>query len=212
MKTSIVIYEDNIDFREAVVQLINASENYFCAGAFYKCNDVHKEVQSLKPQVILMDIDLPGRNGIEAVQLIRTFDKEVKIIMLTVFDDNKNVLSAICAGASGYLLKKYSFEKLFDAIEEVLHGGAPMSANIARMVLEHVASNDFVGTEEYHLTAREKEILTQLVKGYSYKMIAGSLNISFETVKTFIRRIYEKLQVHNQSEAVAKALKNRIVK
>jgi len=212
MKTGIVIYEDNSDFREAVVQLINTSENYFCAGAFYKSNDVLKEVQSLKPQVILMDIDLPGRNGIEAVQLIRTFDKEVKIIMLTVFDDNKNVLSAICAGASGYLLKKYSFEKLFDAIEEVLHGGAPMSANIARMVLEHVASNDFVGTEEYHLTTREKEILTQLVKGYSYKMIAGALNISFETVKTFIRRIYEKLQVHNQSEAVAKALKNRIVK
>ena len=212
MKTSIVIYEDNIDFREAIVQLINTSENYFCAGAFYKCNEVLQNIQSLKPQVILMDIDMPGRNGIEAVSLIRSVDKDVKIIMLTVFDDNKNVLSAICAGASGYLLKKNSFERLFNAIDEVLHGGAPMSANIARMVLEHVATNNFVSTQEYNLSPREKEILLCLVNGYSYKMIAASLNISYETVKTFIRRIYEKLQVHNQSEAVAKALKNRIVK
>jgi DNA-binding NarL/FixJ family response regulator len=212
MKTSIVIYEDNRDFREALVQLINASESYFCAGAFYKCNEVTEQLQLLKPEVILMDIDMPGRNGIEAVQLIRNIDKEVKIIMLTVFDDNKNVLSAICAGVSGYLLKKNSFEKLFSAIEEVMQGGAPMSANIARMVLEHAAANNFVETGEYHLSAREKEILFYLVKGHSYKMIAASLNISFETVKTLIRRIYEKLQVHNQSEAVAKALKNRIVK
>jgi len=212
MKTRIVLYEDNIDFREAIVQLINTSEKYVCAGAFYKCNEVLQNIRSIKPQVISMDIDMPGRNGIEAVSLIRSVDKDVKIIMLTVFDDNINVLSAICAGASGYLLKKNSFERLFNAIDEVLNEGAPMSGNIARMVLEHVAANNFVATETYKLSAREKEILLYLVKGYSYKMIAASLNISYETVKTFIRRIYEKLQVHNQSEAVAKALRNRIVK
>lgn len=212
MKTSIVIYEDNSDFREPLVQLINTSDDYICSAAFYKCTNVLQHLQLYKPQVILMDIDMPERNGIEAVNLIRSVDKDVKIIMLTVFDDNKNVLSAICAGASGYLLKKNSFEKLFEAIDEVLHGGAPMSANIARMVLEHVATNNFVAIEEYNLSPREKEILFHLVKGLSYKMIAASLNISFETVKTFIRRIYEKLHVHNQSEAVAKALKNRIVK
>lgn len=212
MKTSILIYEDNSDFREALVQLINTSEKYICIGDFYKCNNVLENIQALQPQVILMDIEMPGRNGIEAVSLIRSIDKDVKIIMLTVFDDNKNVLSAICAGASGYLLKKYSFEKLFAAIEDVLHGGAPMSANIARMVLEHVAANNFVETEQYHLSTREKEVLSCLVKGHSYKMIAASLHISLDTVKTFIRRIYEKLHVHNQSEAVAKALKNRIVK
>ena len=108
-------------------------------GAFYDCTNVLKDIQALKPQVILMDIEMPERNGIEAMQLIRGIDKEVKIIMLTVFDDNKNVLAAIGAGASGYLLKKNSFEKLFDAIEEVMHGGAPMSANVARLVFEYVA-------------------------------------------------------------------------
>ena len=212
MKTGIVIYEDNNDFREALVQLINTSENYTCAGAFYDCTNVIEDIQTLQPQVILMDIEMPERNGIEAMQLIRNVDKEVKIIMLTVFDDNKNVLSAIGAGASGYLLKKNSFEKLFDAIEEVMHGGAPMSANVARLVLDFVASNTSFTDEEFNLTSREKEILTQLVKGFSYKMIAASLDISFQTVKTHIRNIYEKLHVHNQSEAVAKAIKNHIIK
>lgn len=159
-----------------------------------------------------MDIDMPDTNGIEGVGLIRNIDKETKIIMLTVFDDNKNVINAICAGASGYLLKKNCLHKLFDAIEEVLQGGAPMSANIARMVLDYIAAGGPVVTEQYDLTSREKEILALLVKGNSYKMIAASINISFETVKTHIRNIYDKLQVHNQSEAVAKAIKNRIIK
>ena len=212
MKTSIVIYEDNNDFREALIQLINASESYTCTGAFYDCTNVVEDVQLLKPQVILMDIEMPERNGIEAMHLIRNVDKQVKIIMLTVFDDNKNVLAAIGAGASGYLLKKNLFEKLFDSIEEVMHGGAPMSANVARLVLDYVALKNSFIVEEFNLTAREKEIVMQLVKGFSYKMIAASLNISFQTVKTHIRNIYEKLHVHNQSEAVAKAIKNNIAK
>ena len=211
MKTSVVIYEDNGDFREALVQLINTSENYACTGAFYNCNHVAADIRQLKPRVILMDIDMSGMNGIEAVRVIRSFDKDVKIIILTVFDDNKNVIDAICAGASGYLLKKYCFEKLFGSIAEVLDGGAPMSANIARMVMDHVIAGNFSAAEKFDLTAREKDILSDLVKGYSYKMIASSLRISFETVKSHIRNIYEKLHVHNQSEAVAKALKNRIV-
>jgi DNA-binding NarL/FixJ family response regulator len=141
MKTSILIYEDNADLREALVQLINTADDYSCAGAFNNCREVILDLQALKPQVILMDIDMPGRNGIEAVTLIRQVDKEVKIIMLTVFDDNQNVIAAICAGASGYLLKKYCFEKLFTSIAESLNGGAPLSANIARMVLEHLVQN-----------------------------------------------------------------------
>jgi DNA-binding NarL/FixJ family response regulator len=211
MKTTVVIYEDNRDFREALMQLINTSENFTCIGAFYHCNNVATDIKLLKPLVILMDIDMHGMDGIEAVQVIRTFNKEVKIIILTVFDDNKNVINAICAGASGYLLKKYCFEKLFSSIAEVLEGGAPMSANIARMVIDHVAASNFAAAEKFDLTAREKDILSGLVKGYSYKMIAASLHISFETVKSHIRNVYEKLHVHNQSEAVAKALKNRIV-
>lgn len=211
MKTGILIYEDNTDLCEALVQLINTSDNYICVGAFNNCREVLTDIQMLKPEVILMDIDMPGRNGIEAVQLIRAVDKEVKIIMLTVFDDNQNVIAAICAGASGYLLKKYCFEKLFNAIAESLNGGAPLSGNIARMVLDHLAQSSNTAYEKYDLTTREKQILNDLVKGLSYKMIAASLNISFETVKSHIRNIYEKLHVHNQSEAVAKAIKNRIV-
>jgi DNA-binding NarL/FixJ family response regulator len=211
MRTSILIYEDNTDLREALVQLINTSDGYVCVGAFQNCIEVLNDLQTYKPQVILMDIDMPVRNGIEAVQLIRKVDKDVKIIMLTVFDDNQNVITAICAGASGYLLKKYCFEKLFSAIAESLSGGAPLSASIARMVLDHLVQNNYGALEKYDLTVREKEILNDLVKGFSYKMIAASLNISFETVKSHIRNVYEKLHVHNQSEAVAKALKNRIV-
>jgi DNA-binding NarL/FixJ family response regulator len=212
MKIGILIYEDNNDFREALVQLISTSETFECAGAYRNCNDILKHIAASQPAVVLMDIDMPDMNGIEGVRLVREGNKDIKIIMLTVFDDNKNVINAICAGASGYLLKKNCLNKLFDAIGEVLEGGAPMSAGVARMVLEFVAAGSPVPTEQYDLTARETTVLTYLVKGYSYKMIAAPMNISIETVKTHIRNIYEKLHVHNQSEAVAKALKNRIIK
>jgi DNA-binding NarL/FixJ family response regulator len=211
MQTGILIYEDNSDLREALVHLINTSTYYTCVGAFDNCRKVMTDLSALKPAVILMDIDMPGRNGIEAVQMIRQVDKDVKIIILTVFDDNNTVFDAICVGASGYLLKKHCFEELFDAIAESLHGGAPLSPSIARMVLDHLAQSSSGIIERYDLTPREKEILNGLVKGYSYQKIATSLNIGFETVKKHIRNIYEKLHVHNQTEAVAKALKNRIV-
>jgi DNA-binding NarL/FixJ family response regulator len=212
MKKRILIYEDNRDLCEALAQLINMSDKYTCSGAFNNCRGVLNDLKTLEPQVILMDIDMPGRNGIEAVTLIRQVDKEVKIIMLTVFDDNQNVMAAISAGASGYLLKKYCFEKLVGAIDEALNGGAPLTGTIARMVMDQLVNQSSTGaSENFDLTKREKEILNGLVKGLSYKMIAGSLNISFETVKSHIRNIYEKLQVHNQSEAVAKSIKNRIV-
>lgn len=212
MKTGILIYEDNNDFREALVQLISTSEDFECVGAYRNCNDILDHVKRFRPCVVLMDIDMPDMNGIEGVRLVRAANSDIKIIMLTVFDDNQNVINAICAGASGYLLKKNCFNKLFDAVEEVLQGGAPMSAGIARLVLEFVAAGSPVSAEQYDLTSRENTVLAHLVKGYSYKMIAGSMEISIETVKTHIRNIYEKLHVHNQSEAVAKAIKNRIIK
>jgi DNA-binding NarL/FixJ family response regulator len=212
MKTGILVYEDNNDFREALVQLIDSTGEYECTGAHRHCNNILQELSAGRPQVILMDIDLPEMNGIEGVAMVRAVNKDIKIIMLTVFDDNKNVINAICAGASGYLLKKNCFNRLFESIEEVLQGGAPMSAGIARMVLEFVASGSPVSSEQYELTTRETTVLTHLVKGFSYKMIAASMGLSVETVKTHIRNIYEKLHVHNQSEAVAKAIKNRIIK
>ena len=211
MKTKILIYEDNSDLCDALVQLLNISSAYTCVGAFDNCRSVVDDILALNPEVILMDIDMPGPSGIEALQLIRQVNNDVKIIMLTVFDDNSNVMDAICAGASGYLLKKNCFQELFGAIAESLNGGAPLSPSIARMILDHLSQDSGRGIEKYSLSTREKDILNGLVKGYSYKKIADSHNIGFETVKKHLRNIYEKLHVHNQTEAVAKAIKNRIV-
>jgi DNA-binding NarL/FixJ family response regulator len=212
MPVKILVYEDNTDFRDALVQLINGGSAHTCVGAFYNCSHVTEQVRELQPDVILMDIEMPDSNGLEGLRQIRLIDQQVKIIMLTVFDDNRNVLDAICAGASGYILKIHAFSKLFQAIDEVLGGGAPMSANIAKMVLDFISSRVVPTEQDFNLTAREKDILRSLVKGNSFKMIASDLDISFETVKTHIRNIYGKLQVHTQTEAVAKAIRNRIVK
>ncbi len=159
-----------------------------------------------------MDIDLPGTNGIEAVKKIRGFNPGVYILMLTVFDDNKHVLDAICAGASGYLLKKYLPEKLIDAIHEVRHGGAPMSPGIARLVIAQLQQQTAPDNlNRYQLTAREKEILSSLSEGNSYKLIAAQFDISIDTVRTHIKHIYDKLQVRSQTEAVSKAINERLV-
>jgi DNA-binding NarL/FixJ family response regulator len=155
-----------------------------------------------------MDIDMPGMTGIEAVKQIRTFNANVPIIMLTVFDDNMHVLDAIRAGASGYLLKKHLSTKLFDAIDEVLSGGAPMSPSIARLVIGSMQKSS---NNPYQLTPREKEILTSLSQGNSYKIIASQSDISLDTVRTHIKKIYEKLQVHSQTEAVSKAIHEKLV-
>jgi DNA-binding NarL/FixJ family response regulator len=157
-----------------------------------------------------MDIDMPGMTGIEAVKEIRQSNNQVPIIMLTVFDDNTHVFDALRAGASGYLLKKHISTKLFDAIQEVLDGGAPMSPSIARMVLASMQQKPVV-ENIYQLTARETEILATLSKGNSYKLIASDMQISIDTVRTHIKKIYEKLQVHSQTEAVSKALQEKLV-
>jgi DNA-binding NarL/FixJ family response regulator len=212
MPIKILIYEDNTDFREALIQLVNTGSDHVCVGAFHNCSQVLPQLQQLMPDIILMDIEMPDSNGLEGLQRIRSVDPEVKVIMLTVFDDNKNVLDAICKGASGYILKKHAFKKLFSSIDEVLEGGAPLSANIAKMILGHIHKAGTPAEPDFDLTVREKEILNLLVKGNSFKIIAAQLFVSLETVKTHIKNIYLKLQVHTQTEAVAKAVRNRIVK
>jgi DNA-binding NarL/FixJ family response regulator len=162
----------------------------------------------INPDIVLMDIDMPGRTGIEAVKRIRAMGIRMPVLMLTVFDDTEHVFDAICAGASGYLLKKQLSVKLFDAMDEVLNGGAPMSPSIAHMV---ITSMQKPATDPYHLTAREKEILSSLAQGNSYKLMAAAHAISVDTVRAHIKKIYEKLQVHSQTEAVSKALKERLV-
>lgn len=207
--TKILIYEDKQDLRLSIRQLLNEVDRFVVIGDFENCSDVEDQVKLANPDVILMDIDMPGITGIEAVKLIRRFNKKANIIMLTVFEDNKHVLDAIYAGASGYLLKKSILEKLVSAIDDVQSGGAPMSPSIAKMIIGSL--HTVRQADQYDLTRREKEILDLLAKGNSFKMIAADLNISVETVRTHIKKIYEKLQVHSQTEAVSKAYNERLI-
>lgn len=209
MKTRIVIFEDNASLREGLINLITLTDDFEVVGAFPDCRNVVQEVKLHKPEVILMDIDMPEVNGIEAVRAIRSFNNTVQIIMLTVFDDNAHVFDAIYAGANGYLLKKFVSDKLLNSIREVLRGGAPMSPSIARMVISSMQQHK---TENiYKLTQREAEILQALSGGNSYKLIADHFSISIETVRTHIKHIYDKLHVSSQAEAVSKAIRERLV-
>jgi len=212
MPVKIVIYEDNANLRESLKSLLSLTDAYEVAASYPDCSDIVNQVRSLKPGVLLMDIDMPGINGIEAVKKVREFDKQVQIIMLTVFDDNTHVFEAIYAGANGYLLKKYVSDKLLSAISEVLEGGAPMSPSIARMIIGNLQQPvQQVPENNYQLTAREKEILQLLSQGNSFKMIAAELGISIDTVRTHIKRIYDKLHVRSQIEAVSKAINEKLV-
>ena len=213
MKKSIqiLIYEDNVLLRESLTNLLALTGEYEVLASFPDCSDVMNQVRQLDPDVILMDIDLPGINGIEAVKLIRGFNPQVQIIMLTVFDDNSHVFDAMYAGANGYLLKKYISDKLLHAIQEVLQGGAPMSPSIARMIITSL-QQPVVAAKDYSLTNREKEILQLLSSGNSFKMIAAELSISLDTVRTHIKHIYDKLHVRSQIEAVSKAIQEKLVK
>lgn len=176
---------------------------------FPDATDVLARVAACKPDVVLMDIDMPGMNGIDAVRELHARHPELPVMMLTVFADEDRVYASLQAGAVGYLLKNDEPTALIDAITEVHHGGAPMTPSIARKVLrqfQQQAASAGTPSEDHGLSAREKEVLQGLVDGLSYKMIADRLGITYETVRTYIKRIYEKLQVHNNTEAVAKTL------
>lgn len=209
--TKLLIYEDNPQLREGLTMLINGSEGFEVLAAFKNCNNVTEEVTAWKPDVILMDIDMPGINGIEGLKKIRQVNDDVKILMLTVFDDNKNVFQAISSGANGYVLKKTPPTKLLEYIKEAQSGGAPMTASIATQVLKMFSSMNNERGEDYNLSDREKQVLQFLVEGYSYKMIANEMFIAIDTVRSHIKKIYEKLHVNSKSEAVAKAFKDKLV-
>ncbi len=206
--TRILLYDDNRDLRFSIRMLLSEVDRFYVAGDFDDVSRVEEQVKEAHPDVILMDIDMPGMSGIEAVKKIRSFDRKTCILMLTVFDDNRHVLDAIWAGASGYLLKKSIPEKLVSAIDEVIAGGAPMSPSVARMVIASMQQSK--DAAKYDLTAREKEVLELLAMGKSLKAIASSLFISIDTVRSHIKKIYDKLQVHSQTEAVSKAYKERL--
>jgi DNA-binding NarL/FixJ family response regulator len=209
MALSVLLYEDNDLLRTSIGTMMQLNERYKVAGSFDNVLLAEAQIIETKPDVILMDIDMPGRTGIEAVKRIRALGLATPILMLTVFDDTAHVFDAICAGASGYLLKKHLSAKLFDALEEVLDGGAPMSPSIAHMVIASMQKP--VNANPYQLTPREKETLSSLAKGNSYKMISAEFSITLDTVRAHIKKIYEKLHVHSQTEAVAKALNEKLV-
>jgi DNA-binding NarL/FixJ family response regulator len=209
MPTTIHIYDDNPALRHCLQELFSLSPEFVVTGSYENCLQAEAEVKKNPPDLILMDIDMPGMNGIEAVKKIRIFNSKIHIMMLTVFDDNTHILDAIRAGASGYLLKKNISEKLVPAIREVLTEGASLSPSVAKMI---IASMQRSSTErDYNFTKKEKEILSLLCKGNSYKMIAVELSVPFETVRTYIKKIYNKLQVHSATEAVIKAINEKLI-
>lgn len=210
MPVTVCIFEDNTNLRESLLSLLSLDDSYEILGTFPDCSAVGHHVKELDPDVILMDIDMPGMNGIEAVKLIRTFNRTVQVIMLTIFDEDKHVFAALKAGANGYLLKKNISERLNASIREVMSGGAPMSPTIARMVIASMQPADHTDAD-YKLTPREKEILGLLSQGQSHKMIAASASITIETVRTHLKRVYDKLHVHSQTEAVSKAINEKLI-
>jgi DNA-binding NarL/FixJ family response regulator len=205
------VVEDNASYRENIAELVRQTPTLRFEHAFASCEQAIEELhRSAFPDIILMDIELPGMNGIDGVQKVKAISPETRVVMLTVFDENDMIFKAICAGASGYLLKSESTDRIIAALQEVLNGGAPMNAQIAAKIVE-MFSRLAAPKGNYGLTAREREILQCLVDGLSKKQIADKLFLSFHTIDMHMRGIYTKLQVHSRSGAVAKALKENLL-
>lgn len=206
--TKIVIFEDDNVLRQSLKLLLDSIEGYCVSGDFDNCNEACAVVKTLTPDLVIMDIDMPGKTGIEGVRLIKECRPDTLVVMHTVFEDQDKLFGCLCAGANGYMLKNTSFVNILQAIDEVIRGGAPMSPTIARKVMD---SFHRTRKNDYALSPREIEILTCMAKGYSYKMIAAECFISPETVRVHTKNIYNKLHVNCGREAVAIALRNRII-
>ncbi len=212
MDIRVAIFEDNLLLRESLYQLINGNPGLICVGAFANCEDILFNLKKTTPQVVLMDIKMPGKDGIEGLKIIKDHFPAMMIIMQPVVEDDNKIFASICNVASGYLLKNTTPARLLQAIIEVNEGGAPMTPAIAEKVLQKFRRQSPASSGELNdLSSREKEILECLVEGMSYKMIATSCKISIDTVRFHIRHIYEKLHVSSKSEAVARALRKNAV-
>jgi two-component system, NarL family, response regulator LiaR len=209
----VVIFEDIADIRELLSEAIDSSDELQLVGAFAHANDVLKNIRSKQPDVVLMDIQMPGISGIEAIRLIKTDFPEVQILVQTVFDDNAHIFAAICAGANGYILKDSSPEQYLEAIIETFQGGSAIPPAIARKVLTMFQNQNqkFNNTEHQELSNAEKKILDCLVKGRSYKLIADECKISYSTVNFHLKNIYRKLHVNSATEAIIAAQQRQLV-
>ena len=212
MSIKVAIFEDNRNLREGLFQLIDGSDGFRCVGAFANCDRLVQNIEESKPDVVLMDIEMPGLSGIEAIKILKENFPDIKVLMETIFEDNEKIFDSICNGAEGYILKNTPPVLILSAIKEIYEGGAPMTPSVASKVLKMFKKNSISTLkEELDLTEREKEILRSLVEGMSYKMIAATYFISIDTVSGHIKNIYKKLQVHSKGEAVAKAIKGRLI-
>lgn len=204
------MFDDNEERLNSVAMLLNLSPDFECAGTFKNGNNLADDIAATQPHLVIMDIDMPGVNGIEATKIIRRQFDKLPVIIQTIFEENDKIFDSLRAGANGYLLKKATPEKFLESLRDALNGGAPMTGSIAAKVL-HYFANEQATKKDYHLTAREKEILALLVKGCSYKMIAHECKIAYNTVNNHIRNIYDKLYVSSATEAVSLAIKERLV-
>ena len=206
MPITVAIVEDNAQLRNTHGKVINRADGFSCVGMYATAEEALEAIPRNPPDVVLMDINLPGMNGVECVSELKKILPKILIVMLTVYEDTDNIFNALKAGATGYLLKRTSKDELLEAIRDVYKGGSPMTTHIARKVVQSFQRADSTLPSE-NLSTREQEVLECLAKGFLYKEIADKLGISYETVRTYIRRIYEKLQVRSRTEAVAKYLR-----
>jgi DNA-binding NarL/FixJ family response regulator len=207
MAITVSIVEDNDKFRGTLARVLNRAEGFRCVSQYANAEDALKALPQDKPEVVLMDINLPGINGVECVRQLKQLIPQIQVMMLTVYEDTENIFNALAAGATGYMLKRTSRDELLEAIREMHRGGSPMTTHIARKVVSSFLQTAASAEPKENLSPREQEVLDCLAQGFLYKEIAEKLNISYETVHTYIRRIYEKLQVQTRTEAVAKFLR-----
>ena len=207
MSVTVAIVEDNADLRGTLARVINRAPGYQCVGQYGDAESALVGLPNDKPRVVLMDINLPGMNGVECVRKLKLVLPATQVVMLTAYEDTENIFGSLEAGAAGYLLKRSKSAEILDAIKEVLGGGSPMTAHIARKVVHSFQARGASPDPTANLAEREREVLDLLSQGLMYKEIADKLGIGFETVRTYVRRIYEKLQVRSRTEAVAKALR-----
>ncbi len=207
-RITVSIVDDEADLRENIAGFVDAAAGFRCVSAYASAEAALAHLPDDKPDVVLMDINLGGMSGIECVRQLKPHLPQAQIVMLTVFDDTEKIFSALAAGASGYLLKRVAPAKLLESIQEVYGGGSPMSAPIARKVVQSLQSTPARGDENADLSPREREVLHGLAEGQAYKQIADQLGVSIHTVRNYIRRIYEKLHVRTRTEAVAKFLRH----
>jgi DNA-binding NarL/FixJ family response regulator len=207
----VAIVEDQREFRECLAILIDGTEGYRCTGSFRSMEEALDKIGGNLPDVVLVDIGLPGMSGVEGIRILKERYPGLLMVMNTVYEDDERIFDALCAGACGYLLKKTPPARLLESLREAVAGGAPMSPGVARRVIALFQDIRPPDRADYHLTPHEVRILRLLVEGHNYKTAAAELRVTTNTISFHLQRIYEKLQVHSKSEAVAKALRNRLV-